>query len=68
MTTNDDSDGGGHVAAAEKDLERFMVKLDDKSAAAMRRIMVYLGATTRPAAIRWALIKAARNLRLRGSL
>ncbi len=52
----------GHEAAADKDLDRFMVQLDEKAARALRRIMAHLGSLTRPQAIRWALMKAARNL------
>lgn len=59
----DESNGSGHVAAPEKDLERFMVQLDPKSAQALRKIMAHLGTDTRPQAVRWALCKAARNLR-----
>lgn len=54
---------GGHVAAPKKDLERFMVQLDESSAKALRLIMGHLGAPTRPQAIRWGLKRAARGLR-----
>lgn len=61
--TMDTKTTSGHEAAAEKDLERFMVQLDKKAAKALRKIMEHLGTATRPQAIRWALTRAARNLR-----